>query len=96
MLSKLQELRTPKTILNDSSLPFITTYNPNNPNFYETIEKSVKFLKLNKLDGFENIRIIKSKWQASNLKNIVTKVEFFQKQVVILNVLTNNGNVAKT
>ena len=28
----LQELRTPKTISNDNSLPFITTYNPNNLN----------------------------------------------------------------
>ena len=28
----LQELRTPKIISNDNNLPFITTYNPNNPN----------------------------------------------------------------
>ena len=33
----LQGLRTPKTISNDNSLPFITTYNPNNPNVYEII-----------------------------------------------------------
>ena len=35
----LQELCTPKTISNDNSLPFITTYNPINPNVYEMIEK---------------------------------------------------------
>ena len=29
----LQELRAPKPISNDNSLPFITTYNPSNPNF---------------------------------------------------------------
>ena len=48
----LQELRTPKTISNDNSLPFITTYNPNDPNVYETIEESVECLKRNKVDGF--------------------------------------------
>ena len=41
----LQELRTPKTISNDNSLPFITTYNPNNPNVYEMIDKSVECLQ---------------------------------------------------
>ena len=55
----LQELRTPKTISNDNSLPFITTYNPNNPNVYEMIDKSVEYLKRNKVDGFENLRVIK-------------------------------------
>ena len=49
----LQELRSPKTISNDNSLPFITTYNPNNPNVYEMINKSVECLKRNKVDGFE-------------------------------------------
>ena len=55
----LQELRTPKTISNGNSLPFITTYNPNNPNVYEMIDKSVEYLKRNKVDGFENLRVIK-------------------------------------
>ena len=31
----LRELCMPKTISNDNSLPFMITYNPNNPNFYE-------------------------------------------------------------
>ena len=77
----LQELRTPKTILDDNSLPFITTYNPKNPNVYEIIEKSVECLKRNKVDGFENLGVIKSKRQAPNLKRNVTKAEFSQKQV---------------
>ena len=80
----LQELRTPKTILNDNSLSFITTYNPNNPNFYEMKQKSVECLKRNKVDGFENLRVIKSKRQAPNLKNILTTGEFSQKQVEVL------------
>ena len=42
---RLQELRTPKTMSSDNSLPFITNYNPNNPNDYKMIDKSVESLK---------------------------------------------------
>ena len=45
------------------------------------IDKSVECLKGNKVDGFENLRVIKSKRQAPNLKKILTKAEFCQKQV---------------
>ena len=44
-------------------------------------ERSVECLKRNKEDGFEKLRIIKSKRQVPNLKNILTKNEFSQKQV---------------
>ena len=57
----LQELRTPKAISNDNSLPSITTYNPNIPIVYEMIDKPVECLKRNKVDGFENVRVIKSR-----------------------------------
>ena len=77
----LQEFCTPKTISNDNGLPFITTYNRNNPNVYESIDKSFECLKRNKVDGFENLRVIKSKRQAPNLKKILTKAQFSQKQV---------------
>ena len=77
----LQELHTPETISNDTSLPFITTYNPNNPNVYEMIDKSVECLKRNKVDSFQNLKVIKSKRQVPNLKRILTKAEFSQKQV---------------
>ena len=70
----LLELHTPKTIWNDNSLPFIITFNPNNSNVYEMIDKSVEYLKRNKVDDFE-------KQQAPNLKKILTKAEFSQKQV---------------
>ena len=79
----LQELRTPKTISIDNSLPFITTYNSNNPNVHEMIDKSVESLKRNKVDGFENLRVIKSNGQAANLKKILTKAEFSEKQVEV-------------
>ena len=75
----LQELCTPKTISNDNSLPFIIPYNPNNPNVYEIIDKSVECLRRNKVDGFENLRVTKSKRQVPNLKRILTKAEFSQK-----------------
>ena len=54
----LQELRTPKTKSND----------PNNPNVYEMIGKSVEYLKRNKVEGFENLKVIKSKRQGQILK----------------------------
>ena len=44
------------------------------------IDKSVECLKRNKVDGFENLKVIKSKRQAPNLKRILTKAEFSQKQ----------------
>ena len=75
----LQELRTPKTISYDNNLPFIATYNPNNPNVYEIIDKLVECLKQNKVDNFENLRVTKSKRQAPNLKKILTKAESSQK-----------------
>ena len=83
----LQELRTPKTRSNENSLPFITTFNPNNPNFYGMIEKSVECLKRNKVDGFENLKLIKSKRQAPSLKRILTKAEFSQKQIGVYKCL---------
>ena len=42
----LQEFCTPKTISNGNSLPVIATYNPNIPNVYEMIDKSVECLKM--------------------------------------------------
>lgn len=72
LIIPLQELRTLKTISNDNSPPFIKTYNPNNPHVYEMIHKSVQCLKRNKVDSFENLRIIKSKRQAPNFKRILT------------------------
>ena len=69
----LQELHRLKTISNVNSLPFITTYNPNNRTFYEIIEKSAERLKRNNVDGFEKLGVVKSKWQAPNLKKILTK-----------------------
>ena len=62
-------------------VPFITIFNQNNPNVYETIDKWFECLKRNRVDDFENLWVIKSKQQVLNLKKILTKVEFYQKQV---------------
>ena len=45
------------------------------------IDKSVECLKRNKVDGFGNLRVIKSERQAPNLKRILTKAKFSQRQV---------------
>ena len=45
------------------------------------LDKSVECLKRNKVDGFENLKVTKSKRQAPNLKRILTKAELSQKQV---------------
>ena len=47
------------------------------------IDKSIECLKWNKVDGFENLRVAKSKRQTPNLKRILTKAEFSQKQVAV-------------
>ena len=47
------------------------------------IDKSVECFKRNKVDGFENLRVIKSKGQLPNLKTILNKAGFSQKQVEV-------------
>ena len=54
-------------------MPFITTFNPNNPNIY-TIKSLVNCLKNN--NGFHKIKLIQSKRQSLNLKKLLSEVEF--------------------
>ena len=53
---------------NENILPFITTFNPNNPNIYSTIKSSVICLENNNVSRFHNIKLIQSKRQPPNLK----------------------------
>ena len=78
-IKKMEELSTPKTISIDNSFLFITIYNPDSPNFYETIKKSTECLKRNNVNGFENLKVIKSKRQAPNLKKILTMKRILSK-----------------
>ena len=70
------DLRKPKKPSKENILPFITTFNTNNPNIYSTIKSSVNSLKSNDVSGLHNIKKIQSKRQSPNLKKLLTKAEF--------------------
>ena len=57
-------------------MPFIITFNLNNPNIYSNVKSSVICLKNNNVSGFHNINLIQSKRQPSNLKKLLTKSEY--------------------
>ena len=54
------DLRKPKKPSKENILPFITTFNTNNPNIYSTIKSSVNSLKNNDVSGLHNIKLIQS------------------------------------
>ena len=56
-----KDLRKPKKLSNENILPFITSFNLNNPNIYSTIKSLVTCLKNNSVSGFHNIKLIQSK-----------------------------------
>ena len=71
-----KDLRKPKKPSNENVLPFITTFNPDNPNICSTIRSSVNCLKNKSVSGFHNIKLIQSKRQSPNLKKLLTKLEY--------------------
>ena len=71
-----KDLRKAKEKKEDNVLPFISTFNPNNPAVFNTIKDSVEVLSRNKVPGFQNLNLINSKRQAPNLKKLLTKAEF--------------------
>ena len=78
------ELRTPKTISGDEKiLPFVTTYNPNNPQIFKTIKESFSNLQNTHVPGFNDLKLIQSRRQAPNLKRILTKAEFSRKKPMV-------------
>ena len=68
-----KDLRKPNKSPNENILPFITTFNRNNPNIYSTIKSSVNCLKNNSVSGFYNVQLIQSK-HAIVLTSSVTNV----------------------
>ena len=50
-------LREPRVKQADEVLPFISTFNPNNPPVYNVIKNSVKVLKRNNVPGLEGIKL---------------------------------------
>ena len=79
-----KDLREPKNPSNENILPFITTFNPNNPNIYSTIKFPVNCLKNNNVIGFHNIKLIQSKRQPPNLKKLLTKAEFYRVRLTVV------------
>ena len=61
LLIRQKDLQKPKKQSNENILPFISTLNSNNPNFYSTIKSSVNCLK--NVSGFRNISLIQSERQ---------------------------------
>ena len=70
-----KDLEKPKRSSNGNILPFITTFNPNNPNIYSTSLFSVNCLKNNNVSTFHNIKRMQSKRQSPNLKKLLPKAE---------------------
>ena len=71
----------------------LTPHNPNNPHFFETIEEPAEYSKRNKVDGFENITVIKSKQQRLNLKKIL--LNSLKSKLEFLNVLKEDVKLQK-
>lgn len=62
-------------------IAFIATHYPNSPKFCEMMENAAACSKQNNVDDFENLTLIKDNRQVPNLKKVLTKAEFSQKQV---------------
>ena len=78
------ELRKPKQSKKDENIvPFISTYNPNNPKIFNNIKAAFETLKTNKIPGFTNLQLIKSLRQAPNLKRMLTSAAFSTKKAMV-------------
>ena len=63
-------------------IPFVHTYNPNNPNMFQIIHDSLPVIRNDSLlkTAFKDTKLLSSKWQSRNLKQILTKAAFFSKK----------------
>ena len=74
------ELRRPKDRGdNGKILPFVTTFNPNNPSVYAIIKSTFESLQENEVDCMRDFKLIHSRRQPANLKNILTSAKFTMK-----------------
>ena len=71
-------LRTVKKKTEDPVIPYVSTYNPKNPEMYKVIQFNLPILhedpKMNSI--LSNFKMIKSKRQPDNLKRLLTKAKF--------------------
>ena len=72
------QLRSEKLKNNDDILPFITTYNPNNPNVFLKVREIYGNLQTSKTLGkiFAKHKLIDCKRQPSNLKRLLCSSDF--------------------
>ena len=87
-----KDLRKPKKHSNRNILPFIKTFNLNNPNTYSNIKSSVNCFRNNSISGLRNIKLIQSKHQPPNLKKLTQNMEKFYR--VRLTVVIKGVNTA--
>ena len=64
-------------------LPFVTTYNQNNPSVFSTIKTTFQSLCDNDVPGMRDFKLIQSRRQPSDLKKILTKAEFTSKPPMV-------------
>ena len=73
-----EQLRSEKLKNKDDILPFISTYNPNNPNVFQKVREIYRNLLTSKTLGkiFTKLKIIDCKRQPSNLKRFLCSSNF--------------------
>ena len=74
----IQELRTVKTKTDENIIPFVSTFNPRNPEMHHIIIQNIPILYADPdmKEIFAKYDIIKSKRQPFNLKKILTRAKF--------------------
>ena len=82
------DLRQPRN--DDKSekiLPFVTTFNQNNPSVFSTIKTTPppppQTLCDNEVAGIKDFKLIQSRRQPANLKKILTKVQFTSEPPIV-------------
>ena len=63
---------------NDEVVPYVSTFNPKNPEIFNVIRKSIPILNQSETmqNALSNKLIIKSKRQPQNLKHLLTRAKF--------------------
>ena len=79
-LNRPDLLKTKETVQDSNLIPYVTTFNPHNPEVYPDIEKNKSLLlKEERMKTIFSSKIfLKSKRQSPNLKKILTKAKFSQ------------------
>jgi hypothetical protein len=70
---------------NGNTINFVTTFNPNNPEIYPTVNKCFDILKMNDetKNVFKNNSLRKSYKQPKNLKKLLTKAKFETEKIIL-------------